>query len=209
MSLSVRGIARHFLERRGRLSVAQVFFDDAVGGSLRERLAALARQEISFEIRECIYANTARYQQTWSHVHVRVQLVPDAGISSATMNMLQGTWASAIVARWSNRFGIGHAGEATCPITFDVEWATSNPHHVVRVQVGPARSNAGLWDTADTGDVAAHEFGHLHGNLDEYADAACPDRSPVGTGTVMDNNSDVVATRFVQRLADNVGSGIV
>jgi hypothetical protein len=209
MSLSARGIARQFLQRQGQLALGQVFLEEGDSGSLRERLVAVARQEISFDVSECIYAQTARYQQTWSHVRVRVQLVPDSGITAATMTMLQGTWAGAIEARWNNRFGIGRAGEATCPITFDVEWVTSNPHHTVRVQVGPARSNAGLWDTADTGDVAAHEFGHLHGNVDEYADDACPSRNPVGTGTVMDDNSDNVPARLMQRLADNVGSEII
>ena len=49
----------------------------------------------------------------------------------------------------------------------------------------------------------------MHGNHDEYPDAACPSRSPVSTGTVMDNNSDTVPERLMQRLADNVGSNIV
>jgi bacillopeptidase F (M6 metalloprotease family) len=49
-----------------------------------------------------------------------------------------------------------------------------------------------LWDTSDSGDVASHEFGHMLGHPDEYASAACPNRSPVNTGTVMDDNTEVV-----------------
>ncbi len=140
---------------------------------------------------------------------MRVQLVPDAGITAATMSSLQATWQSTIEARWSNRCGIGRPGEVTCPLTFDVQFVTTNPHHTVRVQLGPAPSNLTLWDTLGTGAVAAHEFGHMHGNPDEYPDAACPSRSPVSTGTVMDNDSDTVPQRLMQRLADNVGSNIV
>ena len=210
MSLSARGIARHFLQRTGALSVGQVFFDGGGGThSLRERLETLARQEISFDGSECIYAITARYQQTWSRISIRVQLAPDAEITAETMASLQGTWEGTIELRWSNRWGIGRPGEATCQLTFDVQWVTMNPHHTVRVRVGPARSNMTLWDTMDTGAVAAHEFGHMHGNPDEYPDAACTSRNPVSTGTVMDNNSDTIPARLMQRLADNVGSNIV
>ena len=52
------------------------------------------------------------------------------------------------------------------------------------------------WDTSDTADVASHEFGHMLGHPDEYADAACPARNPVNTGTVMDNNSGTVARLY-------------
>jgi hypothetical protein len=210
MSLSLRGVARRFLNRTGGFSVRQVFFGGPGGPvTLRERLESLARQEISFNGSECVYAVTARYEQIWSQIRVRVQLNPDAGISAATMTMLRTAWENGIESRWSNRWGIGRPGEITCPLTFDVQWVATNAHHTVRVQMGPARSNMTLWDTADTGDVAAHEFGHMHGNPDEYTDTACPNRNPVNTGTVMDNNSNNVPQRLMQRLADNVGSNVV
>ena len=65
-----------------------------------------------------------------------------------------------------------------------------------------------LWDTSDTGNVAAHEFGHMLGHPDEYADAACPNRNPVNTGTVMDDNTETVA-RLYNRFAGFHGSGHV
>jgi M6 family metalloprotease-like protein len=65
------------------------------------------------------------------------------------------------------------------------------------------------WDTADTGNVAAHEFGHMLDLPDEYTDTDCPARNPVNTGTVMDNNSNNVPNRMMQRIANNIGSNVV
>jgi hypothetical protein len=210
MSLSARGIARHYLQRTGRLPVRQVFFSGSGGTRrLRERLRTLAREEISFAMSECIYGWTASYQQTWSHVVVRVQLNFDAGIPAATMTTLQNTWANTIETWWGNAWGIGRPGEATCPITFDVQWNAANAHHTVRVRVGPGATDLALWDTLDAGSVAAHEFGHMLGNPDEYSIATCPMRNPVNTGTIMDNNSNNIPQRLLQRLADRVGSNIV
>ncbi|NGZ11678.1 MAG: hypothetical protein CV088_20280 [Nitrospira sp. LK70] len=210
MSMSVRGVARHFLSQTGPLSVYATFLS-GVGGNptLRARIESIARQEITFDVSECTYSWTARYEQIWSHVRVRVQLDPDTGISAATMATLRTTWENAIENRWSNRWSIGRPGEVACPITFDVQWITNNAHHLVRVQAGPARSNMTLWDTSDTGAVAAHEFGHMHGNPDEYTDANCSMRTPVNTGTVMDNNSNNIPQRLMQRLATNVGSNVL
>jgi hypothetical protein len=62
------------------------------------------------------------------------------------------------------------------------------------------------WDTNDTGNVAAHEFGHMLGHPDEYADATCPSKNPVNTGTVMDDNTETVA-RLYNRICTFHGSG--
>ena len=162
--------------------------------------------EVSFPVSECVYGWTARYLQSGTHVTVRIQLNPDAGITDATMNALRTTWRNGIIATWSNRFECRASNGARQPVTFDVQWVGSNAHHVVRVQPGPARSNMGLWDTNDTGDVSAHEFGHMLGHPDEYADAACPARSPVNTGTVMADNTEAVA-RHYNRITAFHGAG--
>jgi hypothetical protein len=147
------------------------------------------------------------------HIIVRIRLNPDAGIAAATMNTLSTNWQAGIQNTWGNKWGCGHPDEATCPFTFEVQWVSNNEHHVVQVQQCAAgafcQSNSGLWDTNDSGAVAAHEFGHLLGNPDEYSDTNCPNRNPVNTGTVMDNNSNNVPDRLLKRFADNLGSNIV
>ncbi len=163
--------------------------------------------EVSFAVDECVYGWTARYHQAGTRITVRVQLNPDEGISAATMDSLRTTWRNGIIGAWSDRFAC-RAGGAQQAFTFDVQWVAAGAHHQVRVRPGPDRSNMGTWDTSDTAAVAAHEFGHMVGHPDEYADTACPARSPVGTGSVMDDNTETVA-RLYQRFATFHGAGHV
>jgi hypothetical protein len=163
-------------------------------------------QEVSFSVSECVYGWTAAYAQRGTRITVRIRLDPDAGISDATMTTLRDRWKNGIESKWSNRFGCctdpGCIGR--CALTFGVEWVTSGEHHRVRVQQGPARSNMTTWDTEDSGDVASHEFGHMLGHPDEYGDSNCPSRSPVNTGTVMDDNTEVVE-RLCRPFCDRLG----
>jgi len=210
--LSLKGIARRYGGITGNFSVVgDIFGVSSITGSssLRSKLESMARTEHSFSVSECIYGWTAAFEQTWTHIRIRIRLNPDSGISNATMNTLRTTWQNGIENLWSNQWGCGHSGELTCPLTFEAEWVTSNQHHTVRVRPGPERSNMVTWDTGDTGAVAAHEYGHMLGHVDEYADTNCPARSPVNTGTVMDNNSANVPARLMTRFADNIDSNVV
>ncbi|MCY4725922.1 VCBS repeat-containing protein [Nocardioides sp. STR2] len=177
-----------------------------LAGNTGKPIDSTPSREESFSVSECVFSWTARYHQAGTHVTVRIQLNPAAGITAATMNTLRTTWRDGIINTWANRFQCRAPDGKQQALTFDVQWVTTNPHHIVAVQQGPARSNMGQWDTSDTGAVAAHEFGHMLGNPDEYADAACPARSPVGTGTVMDDNTETVA-RLYNRHCTFHGSG--
>ncbi len=161
--------------------------------------------EQGFDVRECSYGWRAAYHQSDTHVSIRIQLVPDTGITTATMDALRTTWRDGIIGKWTDRFDCAAPDGEHRSITFDVAWVNSGAHHVVRVQPGPARSNMTTWDTGDDGDVASHEFGHMLGHPDEYADSACPTRSPVGTGTVMDDNSETVLRHYNRIAAFHCG----
>jgi len=152
----------------------------------------LIGRERSANVSECVYGWRSAFFQADTHIVVRLQLNPDAGISAATLDNLRTTWRNGIISKWSDRFDCKSPNGERRRITFDVQWVSSNAHHVVRVRPGPERSNMTTWDTLDTGDVASHEFGHMLGHVDEYADGTCPARSPVNTGTVMDDNTEVV-----------------
>jgi hypothetical protein len=156
--------------------------------------------EVSRSVRECIYGWTAAYRQEGTHITVCIELDPDGDVTNLELQNLQSVWKVAIEAKWGNRFACccnaGVTDTSECgnwrSLTFDVQWVTANPHHRVRVRRGPARSNMLTWDTNDSGDVASHEFGHMLGLVDEYPSAQCPARTPVNTGTVMDDNTEVV-----------------
>lgn len=209
--LSLKGVARRYGGHTGNINVLGDIFPSSITGtkSLRSKLETMAREERSFSMSECIFGWTAAYEQTWTHIRVRIRLNPDAGISNATMNTRRNTWENGIESIWSYQWGCGRSGELTCRLSFEVNWVTSNQHHTVRVRQGPAGTNMTTWDTNDTGGVAAHEYGHMLGHEDEYTDNRCPARNPVNTGTVMDNNSANVPSRLMQPFADNIGSNVV
>jgi hypothetical protein len=214
--LSVKGVTRRFADLFTQIQIllngGTISLRDHIvrgDGSARAALESMARREISFGTSECIYGWTVAYRQTWTHIVVRINLNPDAGITAATITNLQNAWEPTIQNRWSNVWGAGRSGELTCPFTFDVQWVNAGAHHNVRVRQGPAQTNMTTWDTSDSGAVASHEFGHMIGNPDEYTDANCPNRSPVNTGTIMDNNSNTIPARLLQSLANNLGSNVV
>lgn len=166
-------------------------------------------QEVSFSMSECIYGWTAAYQQTGTHITVRIKLSPDSDVSDSKIEELKERWKNGIEEKWNYRFACCNSPGCTeqCAFTFEVQWVESNEHHDVRVRSGSGQTNMRLWDESDSGDVASHEFGHMIGHPDEYNSSTCPSRSPVNTGTVMDDNTEVIE-RLVQPFCDNLSQDI-
>jgi hypothetical protein len=159
-----------------------------------------AAQEVSFSVAECTFGWTAAFRQQGTNIVARIQLNPDDDVSADLLAEVKDRWKRGIEDKWSYRFRC-----SSCALTFQVVWTSSSPHLVVRVKKGDGRSNLRLWHTTDSGDVASHEFGHLMGHPDEYAeDDVCPDRSPKNTGTVMDDNTEVVL-RLCRPFCDRLG----
>jgi hypothetical protein len=186
-------------------------------------LESNAREEHSFDWKETCsttgggFGGTAKFEQIWTHVVVRIRLNFDATISTKTRNSLMTTWKDAIQRFWSLKWGCTADREATCRLTFEVQWISgpSFVHHTVAVTPcatgAVCRENAGRWFDITSGNTAAHEFGHLLGFKDEYTPTdprECPIRSPVNTGTVMDQNVECFPNRLMKRFADNIGSQI-
>ncbi len=195
-----RGVSVHEEVRGGRTYITEMYdFSNSWVGPV---------QQVSFSVSECIYGWTAAYDQQGTVITVRIRLNPDADVTATELAALRTTWKNGIENKWSNRFGCCDGSDCSgqCTLQFRVQWVDSGEHHTVRVRRGPARSNMTTWDTSDTGDVASHEFGHMLGHPDEYPDGACPSRSPVNTGTVMDDNTEVVerlCEPFCTRMGQN------
>lgn len=178
---------------------------------------APAATEVSRSVSECIYGWTAAYQQRGPNTTVRIQLNKDANVTDAELDAGRTRWASGIRDKWNGTFACCDDRAATtaaecghaCALTFDVQWVASDAHHVVTVHRGPGRADMLNWYHDDSGNDMAHEFGHMLGNADEYADPACPNRSPVDTGTVMAVVTGPVAQRHVDFLCDALGDGTV
>ena len=178
---------------------------------------APAATEVSRAVSECIYGWTAAYEQRGPNITVRIQLNRDANVTDVELTAARARWDPGIRNKWNGVFACCDDRAATtlagcpdaCVLTFDVQWVASNAHHVVAVHRGPGRADMLNWYHDDSADDAAHEFGHMLGNRDEYTDPACPGRTPVNTGSVMHVVSGPVAKRHVDFLCDAVGDGTV
>lgn len=79
------------------------------------------------------------------------------------------SWEDGIKRRWNGKFRL-RSGAKTLEVWFlpiFVYWDPS-PHHDVTVMPGEGRSSEHKWHEEDSADTAAHEFGHMIGNPDEY-----------------------------------------
>jgi hypothetical protein len=98
-------------------------------------------------------------------------------LNAAQFQTMVNGWESDVEAMWNGPNSHQHFG--CCTVRFDVVTRIGSGtagFHQVNVRPGPATSNAGIgpgsqnsnWDDQDTGNVAAHESGHLMGIHDEY-----------------------------------------
>lgn len=130
-----------------------------------------------------------------ARVTMRILLAPRTGVTVSDEK--RSAWADAIVNAWSSQCKLVRiSGLAPCAeytVIVEVLW-TQNPndrHRWVDVakdssRGASGRAHTGLWYLGDPAIVAAHEFGHYLGNIDEYNGACdgCPGR-PVYAHSIM------------------------
>lgn len=165
----------------------------------------LAPNEFSESRSECIYGWTSAYRAEVDLkncrllITLRIRLNPDAGVSAADLATARARWEPAIENAWSGQFPLVQTeGTCTCKqytVAVDVQWVNNNEHHTVRVRPGNGRANMTNWFVNDSGPTAAHEAGHMFGNVDEYADANCPGRTVTADNSLMQTLAGVVLAR--------------
>lgn len=120
------------------------------------------------------YKWESKYDIQWiaDHVWVEVRIHLVGGTSRAERQ----AWAEGIRAKWNQAFAFTN-GKRSISLMFVPVFTARDPHHVIKVVRKPKTSgdwDMGTFDAADgegdtQGDAAAHEFGHMIGNADEYS----------------------------------------
>jgi hypothetical protein len=175
-----------------------------------------APNEVSEGRSECIYGWTSAFRITEEpdcilRIVVRIRLQPDPGVTQQQLQAQQTIWEQAIEQAWMDRFRIRRSdGECACEeyrVDLDVQWVNTGEHHRVRVQSGSGRADMTNWFITSTGGTAAHEVGHMLGNVDEYPDANCPSRAVTTDNSIMrSSQTGQVRPRHYQRFADWVSA---
>jgi hypothetical protein len=103
-------------------------------------------------------------------VIVRIRLSEDPGNTKTEItDKVVARWEASIGKLWNGKFRL-RSGAKTLDVWFVPVFVYHDDaaHHQVKVTRGGARSDEGNWHAEDAGEVAAHEFGHMLGNPDEY-----------------------------------------
>lgn len=168
-----------------------------------------APREFSESKSECIYGWTSAYESVFSErechlqITVRIRLVPDSDVSASDIATVIARWEPAVEAAWSGQFPLVlRDGSCRCKmvtVDLDVQFVGSGEHHAVQVHSGSGRADMGNWYVNSTGGTAAHEVGHMIGNVDEYTDANCPNRVVTSDNSIMQTSQrGVVRCRHLE-----------
>ena len=142
-------------------------------------------------------------------ITIKIELVAGEGVEIT--NAMKERWENGIENKWSEKFTLAREGEGEhCEeykVVVDVQFVDSGGHTKVKVVKNSGhRSNRSEWDTADDGDTAAHEAGHMLGQVEEYPSSESPDRVVTDSSSVMHTSSGSVQQGHYQDFADWVST---
>ena len=165
-------------------------------------LPDVARERRSYYISAPPYAWSAIYDIEFVsqelHIYSSIHLYPINGVTQQQVDDLEPYWESGIEGAWNDRYQILHDSQDYYDIIYDVTfldtYQSGVDHYQVQVRPGISQGNPRttmtLWDTADTGQVVAHEYGHMIGNYDEYNGGATdPSNQIIDSSSIMGSTS--------------------
>jgi hypothetical protein len=120
------------------------------------------------------FTGTRNYElvrtEHFARVIVRIRLAEDPKNAKPEMtDKVVARWEQGIARVWNGKLRL-RSGTRTLDLWFIPVFIFNEApaHHAVTVTAGDARSDEHHWHSDDAPDVAAHEFGHMLGNPDEY-----------------------------------------
>lgn len=109
-------------------------------------------------------------------LHTELQFTLTAGVTQAQLDAVKPAWERGIEDMWSRKINIVKDNTHVFPILFDVTYEGPTFHYNVNVIPGRTTSMLDWGITPSPGEtnglLAAHEFGHMIGNFDEYVSGA-------------------------------------
>jgi len=112
-------------------------------------------------------------------VSVAINLIPSSGVSRVELSRIKPIWKKGIEEVWDNKYALKTKSGERYPIVVKVRFRGPKFHHSVIVRPGKGYSDELNWNLRDTGQVVAHEFGHMLGAFDEYKRGANDPNNPV------------------------------
>ena len=170
---------------------------------------------VSEEITDGPYGWTSGYDieidEAKCVVKITIKIELEAGEDVEITDEMKKRWEEGIENKWSEKFTLAREGKGEhCEeykVIVDVQFVDSGAHVKVKVVKNSGhRSNRSEWDTADDGDTAAHEAGHMLGQKDEYPDSDSPEREVTDSSSVMHTPSGSVQRGHYQDFADWVSA---
>ena len=167
---------------------------------------------VSHRESECIFGWWACFdiskndEECILNVVLKIKLEAAEDVTQAEIDAGKALWEPAIEQYWHNKYYIVlKEGECPCEVYnvhVDVQFVTSGEHHTVLIERGPGRENMTRWFHDTNGATAAHEAGHMFGNIDEYADPDCPNRTVTNDGSLMQTTAGTVKKRHYHEFAE-------
>ncbi len=125
-------------------------------------------------------------------ITIRAKIARDADVTEAEETAVKAQTRAEFLRIWDSRFVFVDDGwfwDDEYLVRVRVEYVDTDEHVVIALHAGSGHDNRRNWYVASTATDRAHELGHQLGLLDEYIDAAVPNRRDASAPGVHQDHS--------------------